>query len=70
MTKHSAAMVGALAIPTAVEIANIYCGNDGTVSALTRLCFRTHTRPGRALFVGALIGASAWFARHTLKEQA
>lgn len=64
-------MAAALTTVAALEIVNwrrsaAMQKNDGTISRLTRLAFRTDTRHGRATFLAALGSASAWFAVHVV----
>lgn len=40
--------------------------DQSTLSAQTRRAFRTHTPAGRAAFVAAWLGLTAWFVPHIL----
>lgn len=59
------AAIGALAA------ADLYCDsrrNDSTLSACTRVVFRTDTTLGKAAFTAAWLGFSAWVIPHIIKE--
>lgn len=43
--------------------------HDGsTLSEVTRLVYRTDTRPGRCAFIGSWLALSGWFVPHILKR--
>lgn len=58
---------GLLAAGAVIEVWALRNGTSGdTLSERTRSWFRTHTRPGRALFAVAWCGFAAWFLVHIL----
>jgi len=67
MTLGQKLIVGALVALGAAEVYGIrHPGNGDTVSELTRAVFHTDTAVGRAIFLTAFGGASAWFVWHVL----
>ncbi|MEL3944511.1 hypothetical protein [Streptomyces sp. LNU-CPARS28] len=65
MTSPDVIWGAVLAVGALVELWALRNAQPGdTLSERVRTWFRTHTRPGRAVFAAAWLGFSAWFLVH------